>query len=321
MADDIAPADSTPSEVWADPGRLLDALGHAVIATDLEGTVRYWGPAAEDLYGWTAAEALGRKIAELTVPELSQDMAAEIMQIVRAGGRWSGGFLVRRKDGTTFPALVTDSGLRSDDGELVGIVGVSVDVGHGLRVLLGRSSDAALILSRQAIVRYVSPTAALLFGADEIEAGRSLWDLIHPDDRPATAQHLDSVSNSRSRLTPLECRLRGRDGSWRWVEMVMSNLLDDVAVRGIVCNLHDVTDRRNDRDQLARLTDQLETALESRILIEQAKGYVIGRSAMGPDAAFDAIRRYARDHNRRLVSVAQAVVAGELPELTPSELS
>ena len=43
---------------------LLDAVGEAVIATDLDGTVIYWGPGAEELYGWRAQEAQGRKIMD-----------------------------------------------------------------------------------------------------------------------------------------------------------------------------------------------------------------------------------------------------------------
>src|SRR4051812_9933 len=129
--------------VWSDPGSLLRSLGQAVIGTDLDGVVRYWNPAAEMLYGWTAREALGRNIAELTVPQIGQDLAAEIMQALRAGGQWSGGFMVQRKDGSRFPALVTDTGLHAADGTLVGVVGGSADVGHGLRVLLAQRRSSS----------------------------------------------------------------------------------------------------------------------------------------------------------------------------------
>ena len=55
---------------------LLHALGHAVIATDMQGTVLFWNGAAEQLYGWPAAEAVGRDISDVTVPEVSQEAAA-----------------------------------------------------------------------------------------------------------------------------------------------------------------------------------------------------------------------------------------------------
>src|SRR3954468_15501752 len=134
--------------VWSDPGSLLRSLGQAVIGTDLDGVVRYWNPAAEMLYGWTAREALGRNIAELTVPQIGQDLAAEIMETLRAGGQWSGWFMVQRKGGSRFPALVTDTGVHAADGRLVGVVGVSLEGGHGLGVLLAQASAAAPLPDR-----------------------------------------------------------------------------------------------------------------------------------------------------------------------------
>jgi len=56
------------------------------------------------------------------------------------------------------------------------------------------------------------------------------------------------------------------------------------------------------------LTEQLQGALNSRVIIEQAKGAVAQANGVSVDAAFDAIRAYARAHNRRLSEVAYAVV-------------
>ena len=55
---------------------------------------------------------------------------------------------------------------------------------------------------------------------------------------------------------------------------------------------------------------QLATALESRILIEQAKGVIAERHAISTDDAFARLRKEARDHNRRLVDLARQVVEG-----------
>ena len=81
----------TSTETFA-ATELLDALGKAVIATDLDGTVRFWNRAAERLYGWTAEEAIGENIRDLSVPELAQDVAEDIMQAVIGGRAWSGGY-------------------------------------------------------------------------------------------------------------------------------------------------------------------------------------------------------------------------------------
>ena len=107
---------------------LLDTVEQAVIATDLEGRITYWNHFAERLYGWPAEEALGRHVIEVTPAETSAAQAVEIMARLAAGETWSGEFNVRRRDGTCFPALVTDTPIQDEAGRMVGVVGVSTDL-------------------------------------------------------------------------------------------------------------------------------------------------------------------------------------------------
>ncbi len=107
---------------------LLDVVGQAVIATDLDSKIIFWNRFAEQLYGWRADEALGRAIVDVIVPAVSQAEAASIMAALQEGARWSGEFTVQRRDGTLFPALVTNAPIHDGDGKLVGIVGISHDI-------------------------------------------------------------------------------------------------------------------------------------------------------------------------------------------------
>ena len=61
------------------------------------------------------------------------------------------------------------------------------------------------------------------------------------------------------------------------------------------------------------VNDQLQTALNSRIVLEQAKGVLAQQGSLPMEDAFAALRRYARDHNLRLTAVAEAVVHRRLP--------
>jgi GAF domain-containing protein len=63
----------------------------------------------------------------------------------------------------------------------------------------------------------------------------------------------------------------------------------------------------------ALVNEQLQTALSSRVVLEQAKGVVAQRGDLDMDRAFAVLRRYARDHNLRLTDVAGAVAGRELP--------
>jgi transcriptional regulator with GAF, ATPase, and Fis domain len=60
------------------------------------------------------------------------------------------------------------------------------------------------------------------------------------------------------------------------------------------------------------LTEQLQTALNSRVVLEQAKGVLAESGQVDMQTAFEALRRHARDHNRKLADVASAVISGEL---------
>lgn len=107
---------------------LLNAVEQAVIATDLAGNIIYWNRYAEILYGWQATEALGRSILDVTPTPQFQEHAREIIARLQAGESWSGEFLVQRRDGSLFPAIVIDSPIYDEHGKWIGIVGVSVDI-------------------------------------------------------------------------------------------------------------------------------------------------------------------------------------------------
>jgi AmiR/NasT family two-component response regulator len=63
------------------------------------------------------------------------------------------------------------------------------------------------------------------------------------------------------------------------------------------------------------LVDQLHTALNSRVLIEQAKGVLAERHGVDPGQAFTLLRAYARNHGKRLTELAAAVIDGTTTEL------
>ena len=107
---------------------LLFNVGQAVIATDLLGKIIYWNHAAENIYGWTIDEAVGKNIIDITPVEQAQKQASEIMEQLITGNSWSGEFLVKRKDGSSFPSYVTDTPINDSNGKLIGVIGISSDI-------------------------------------------------------------------------------------------------------------------------------------------------------------------------------------------------
>ncbi len=108
--------------------RILDTMAQAAVALDADGRITYWNRAAETLYGWSAAEVMGSNALEHLVPVVEADRAVKVMTALRAGRPWIGEFMLQRKDGTTFPALITDSALFDRDGNVIGFVGLTHDL-------------------------------------------------------------------------------------------------------------------------------------------------------------------------------------------------
>lgn len=121
-----------PSDLTSvvEQARLAEAPGHAVIATDYEDVIVYWGRGAEELYGWRESEVLGRRIVEVTPTALSREQAEAILRTLRNGDPWSGEFLVRGREGNRFAVSVTDMPVRDADGRLLGVIGISRRIGY-----------------------------------------------------------------------------------------------------------------------------------------------------------------------------------------------
>ncbi|HEX5706847.1 MAG TPA: ATP-binding protein [Pyrinomonadaceae bacterium] len=167
-------AEATPPRLELDTLRLqsvlLDSVEQAVIASDLTGRIIYWNRHAEKLYGWTAAEALGRNIIDVTPAEEAFEQAAEIMARLFAGESWSGEFNVRRRDGTTFPAMVTDTPIL-DGGRLVGVVGISTDITERRRAEEAlRDAEHRAVRQYEALIRKLTLLAEALGTARELVA-------------------------------------------------------------------------------------------------------------------------------------------------------
>ena len=114
---------------FLDARERIDAgLPIAMIAFDMAGIVTHWSTAAETLYGWRREEALGQRIGGLTVGPESEDMARSIMEQVLAGRHWEGEFRAWHKSGRAVDVHVLDVPILNQDGEMVGICGLSMDV-------------------------------------------------------------------------------------------------------------------------------------------------------------------------------------------------
>ena len=105
--------------------KLLDSVREAVVATDIEGRIIYWGKGAEALYGYAAEQALGQHA--MSIIESQEGEQGQMLQVFETGS-WSGRRLQTHKDGSVFWTDTVVSLVTDQDGQPVGLIGIDRDV-------------------------------------------------------------------------------------------------------------------------------------------------------------------------------------------------
>ncbi len=112
------------------------------------------------------------------------------------------------------------------------------------RALVQHSSDATAVIDRHRVISYVAPSVRTMLGYEAHEmVGRPVSDFVYPGDQ-APEQLIDRLLARPFATEPIETRVRHKDGSWRWLDGTCTNQLEEPAVRGIVGNFRDVTERK-----------------------------------------------------------------------------
>jgi PAS domain S-box-containing protein len=124
----------------------------------------------ERLYGWTDVEAIGRNIKELTTPEINAAQADRIMSEISTGKSWTGEFIVRNKASAFFPAYVSNSPVTDSSGELIGIVGISVDISERKKAEEQiRKADIRALIEYEKLLERIASLAEALGTARELQ--------------------------------------------------------------------------------------------------------------------------------------------------------
>lgn len=137
------------------------------------------------------------------------------------------------------------------------------------RALVENGADAVVILNLEGRPTYASPSVKRILGYSEQEVPNlELFSLVHLDDLPGLADAWQRVLKTKGVPVPgYTSRVLHKNGSWRWLEATLTNMIDDPTIGGIVDNFRDVTDRvmlenarefeRRDKEALINATEDL----------------------------------------------------------------
>ncbi|MFF1556221.1 SpoIIE family protein phosphatase [Streptomyces sp. NPDC058279] len=140
------------------PGGLLDLLSVAAIVLDTRGRIVFWSPQADEVFGYTAEEALGKYAADLFVHKEHRDLVIKLFaEVMGTGARWAGAFPIRSKDGSTRLVEFRNMRLLDDLGDVYAL-GIAANHSTLQRV------ETELALSERLVTQ--SPIGIALLDAD-----------------------------------------------------------------------------------------------------------------------------------------------------------
>jgi PAS domain S-box-containing protein len=220
--------------------------------------------------GYTTGEILALESVTAVIPEGQRGVVEEMIRRREAGDDREVRYTtkVRCRDGTVLDAEVHSAIADIAEGRLV--IGMAIDITSQtatswqlrereeyFRALTDHVSDVIAIMNRDGVLTYVSPSVARVLGHQpEDLLATTTCAQVHPSDAERFRAALSGLVRE-GRFECAEFRFQHRNGSWRTLEVNASNLLDHPQIRGLVLNLHDITDRKRmeqDLGQLNRLT-------------------------------------------------------------------
>lgn len=206
-------------------GAAVESSNDAIITKSLDGTITGWNPAAERLFGYTAAEAVGKKI-DLIVPP---DRTEEVRDILRRIG-WGETIehyetLRVRNDGSLVEVLLSISPIKTPSGTIIGASKTARDVTeskrtrHALRQqieerrrIFETSQDLILVTDSKGTLVQVSPSCEAILGySPEEMVGHSAIDFIHGDDLDGTREEMRAARRGQ-RTRSFDSRYVHKDG-------------------------------------------------------------------------------------------------------------
>ncbi|MEZ4733010.1 MAG: PAS domain S-box protein [Caldilineaceae bacterium] len=264
---------------------LQENVSEAVIVVDINWVIQSWNKAAESIYGWRAAEVIGKSGVTVLQTRYLRDLNHEqVWQILLAQGRWQAEVIQPRKDGTLLHILASLTLLRDEQGQILGIVGINRDITEQKQAALALAESrhfAAQITEAAPNHIYIYDMeegcniysnhniAALLgYSPQEIQAlgNRLIREMMHPDDHKPFAAHVTRLRLAQDKKSfVFTYRMRHKNGGWRWFEshdtVFRRNAAGQVVqLLGVATN---VTERKLAEDALRAQRDFLQFIIDS----------------------------------------------------------
>ena len=257
---------------------IIDSAGYAIETELLDGIVTTWNKAAEALYGYAAAEMIGRPATIVTPPERIGE-ERDLLERVRHGSSVKDFETYRRrKDGRELHLALSITPIRDRAGSIIGATKIARDIAERRRAegALRASEARFAAIFHQAVVgvavldttgRFVMVNQHFcdILGRTEAEVlALRVPEVTHPEDRAANIRVLRTLL-AENQSYVIDKRYLRPDGSIVWANVAASLIADpETGERQIVGVVQDITARKGAELALLRLNETLEQRVEER---------------------------------------------------------
>jgi PAS domain S-box-containing protein len=256
-----------PQAPPVDKAALLAALVEysqdAIVAKTLDGIITYWNPAAEQLFGYTAAEAIGESILLLT-PDDRRDEERRLLESLREGKPIAYHDTIRvRKNGTHLRVSLNLSPLQSSDGTVVGGATIARDMTarvlaeERFRLVFEAAPNSMLMIRADGKIVLANSSAEELFGYTRNELLEASLERLFPqvsraeDDADRSGTEVPSIGEGR------DLYVLHKDGVEVPVEISLNPIETDQG-QFVLCAVVDITERKQAAELLAAQRRELE---------------------------------------------------------------
>ena len=204
---------------------VVESSNDAIITTSLGGTITGWNRAAERLFGFTAAEAVGSRIDIIVPPDKQPEVPENLLRVSKGEAIEHYETLRLHKDGSELNVALGISPIKSATGEIVGASKTARDITESKRTeralsqeveerrrIFETSQDLILVTDTKGTFVQVSPSSMTILGyrPDEM-IGHSAVEFIHPDDLESTRHEMRSARRGQH-MRNFETRYVHKDG-------------------------------------------------------------------------------------------------------------
>lgn len=258
---------------------IVESSEDAIIGLDLSGIVTSWNKAAERIYGYSAAEIIGKPIKNLIPEERQADERDVFARVIEGHSAAHYETIRRSRNGRLIDVSLTISPIRNTAGDVIGASKIARDITDRKQTERTLNENRVMLAMAMQSARmgvwehdFASGTVAWseelesIFGLEKGEFRENeehFYELVHQDDRDAVGKEVRGAVNER-RPYISEFRFYHGDGSVRWMEArgeaVYSATGEPVRLYGIA---HDVTERKKIEELLRKGEERFRLALSS----------------------------------------------------------